>query len=139
MTRQAKPWARNVDGLRTAAQRKAEVTQHKAEAALALLLKEQRPITFNAVAETAGISTAWLYGNEAIKQRIMHLRAQQTPAVQRKNPPHEQASNASKDAMITALRKRVREQAVEIEQLKRQVEVAYGLLAAQSKETNLVR
>ncbi len=131
MTRHVKLWARNVDGLRTAAQRKAEVTQQKAEAALVLLLKEQRPVTFNAVAEAAGISTAWLYGNEAIKQRIMHLRAQQAPVAQGKIPPREQASSASKDAVIEALQKRVREQAAEIEQLKRQVEVAYGLLHRQ--------
>jgi uncharacterized protein YceH (UPF0502 family) len=125
MTRQAKPWARNVDGLRTAAQRKAEVTQQKAEAALAQLLKEQRPVTFNAVAEMAGISTAWLYGNEAIKQRIMHLRAQQVPVAQVKIPPREQASSASKDAIIVALQKRVREQAEEIKELRKQLEVAY--------------
>lgn len=134
MTRHAKPWARNVDGLRAAAQRKAEVTQQKAEAALTLLLKEQRPITFNAVAEAAGISTAWLYGNEVMKQRIMHLRAEPASVAPVKIPPREQASNASKDAMIVALQKRVREQAAEIEQLKRQVEVAYGLLATQSAE-----
>jgi hypothetical protein len=125
MTRQAKPWARNVDGLRTAAQRKAEVTQQKAEAALALLLKEQRPITFHAVAETAGVSTAWLYGNEAIKQRIMHLRTQQVPVAQVKIPSREQASSASKDAIIIALQKRVREQAKEIKELRKQLEVAY--------------
>lgn len=139
MIRQAKPWARNVDGLRTAAQRKAEVTQQKAETALALLLKEQLPITFNAVAETAGISTAWLYGNEAIKQRIMHLRAQQMPKTQQKIPLREQASNASKDAMIAALQKRVREQAAEIEKLKQQVEVAYGLLTAHAREQPSLR
>jgi predicted RNase H-like nuclease (RuvC/YqgF family) len=133
MTRQAKPWARNVNGLRTAAQRKAELTQHKAEAALALLLKEQRPITFNAVAETAGISTAWLYGNEAIKQRIMHLRAQQLPKVPTKIPPREQASASSKDAMIMALRQRIQKLEKENSELKRQVEVSYGLLATQQE------
>lgn len=132
MTRQIKQWARNVEGLRTTAQKKAEVTQRQAEAALALLLKEHRPITFKSVAETAGISTAWLYGNEAIKQRIMHLRNQQAPVAQVKIPPREQASDASKDAVIAALQKRVREQTAEITQLKRQIEVAYGLLAAQT-------
>jgi len=128
MTRQTKQWARNVEGLRTTAQRKAEVTQQQAEAALALLLKEQRPITFKAVAQTAGISTAWLYGNEAIKQRIMHLRAQQAPVAQVKIPPREQASSASKDAVIAALKIRVGEQAEEIRNLKKQLEVAYGSL-----------
>ncbi len=96
-------WERNIDGLRTHAQQKAVDTARRAEAAIAHLLKEQRPVNFKTVAETAGISTAWLYGNEALKQRIMHLRTQQTPAVQVKIPPREQASNASKDAMIAAL------------------------------------
>jgi hypothetical protein len=125
MTRQTKQWARNVAGLRTTAQKKAEVTQQQAEAALALLIKEQRPITFKGVAETAGISTAWLYGNEVIKQRIMHLRAEQAPVAQMKIPPREQASSASKDAVIAALQKRVREQAEEIRELRKQLEVAY--------------
>jgi Family of unknown function (DUF6262) len=136
MTRQTKSWTRDVKGLRAHAQKKAEVTQQQAEAALTLLIKEQRPITFKAVAETAGISTAWLYGNEAIKQRIMHLRAQQAPGARVNIPPREQASSASKDAVIAALQKRVREQAAEIAQLKRQVEVVYGLLATQNAGRN---
>lgn len=125
MTRQIKQWARNVAGLRTTAQKKAEVTQQQAEAALALLIKEHRPITFKGVAETAGISTAWLYGNEVIKQRIMHLRAEQAPVARMKIPPCEQASSASKDAVIAALQKRVREQSEEIRELRKQLEVAY--------------
>jgi hypothetical protein len=134
MTRSAKQWPRDTRGLRANAQRKAAVTEQRAEAALALLIQEQRPITFKAVAQTAGISTAWLYEHEAIKARIMHLRTQQVPSVKGQLPQREQASSASKDTMIAALQKRVREQAAEIEQLKRQVEVAYGLLAAPAEE-----
>jgi hypothetical protein len=117
MTGNPKQRARNVAGLRTTAQKKAEVTQQRAEVAIALLIEEQCPDNFKAVAETAGISTAWLYGNEVIKQRIMHLRVQQTPAAQVKIPPREQSSSASKDAVIAALQKRVREQAEEIKEL----------------------
>ena len=124
MTRSSKQWPRDTSGLRASAQRKAAITEQRAEAALVLLIQEQRPITFKAVAQTAGISTAWLYEHEAVKARIIQLRAQQ-----------EQASSASKDTMIAALQKRVREQAAEIEQLKKQVEVAYGLLAVQRKES----
>jgi hypothetical protein len=121
-------WERNIDGLRTHAQQKAVDTAHRAEAAIARLLKEQRPVNFKTVAETAGISTAWLYGNETLKLRIMHLRVQQVPAVQVKIPPREQASSASKDAMIAALRQRVKKLEEENGMLKRQVEVANGLL-----------
>lgn len=132
MTRSTKQWPRDTRGLRASAQRKAAVTEQRAEAALALLIQEQRPITFKAVAHAAGISTAWLYEHEAIKARIIHLRAQQSAQAKVQIPPREQASSSSKDTMIIALQKRVREQAAEIEQLKRQVEVAYGLLALQS-------
>lgn len=131
MIRSTKQWARNIDGLRANAQRKAVATAQRAEAAITLLLKEQRPINFKTVAETAGISTAWLYEHEAIKERIMHLRMQQVPKPQVKIPSKEQASSASQATMISALQKRVREQAAEIEQLKRQVEVANGLLYQQ--------
>ena len=124
-------WERNIDGLRTHAQQKAVDTARRAEAAIAHLLKEQRPVNFKTVAETAGISTAWLYGNEALKQRIMHLRARQVPVVQVKIPPREQASSASKDAMIAALRQRVKKLEEENRDLKRQVEVANGLLYQQ--------
>lgn len=121
-------WERNIDGLRAHAQQKAVDTARRAEAAIAHLLKEQRPVNFKTVAETAGISTAWLYGHEALKQRIMHLRLQQTPAVQVKIPSREQASSASKDAMIAALRQRIQKLEKENRELKRQVEVANGLL-----------
>lgn len=135
MTRSTKQWARDTRGLRANAQRKAAVTEQRAEAALALLIQEQRPITFKAVAHTAGISTAWLYEHEAIKARIIHLRTQQAPRAPGKILPREQASSASEETMIAALQKRVREQAAEIEQLKQQVEVAFGLLATQRKES----
>src|SRR5438876_4568020 len=126
MTHTANQWDRNIDGLRASAKSKAEQTKQRAEEAIALLLKEQRPINFKTVAQTAHISTAWLYANEDIKMRIIHLRLQQVPKAQIKIPPKEQASNASKDAMISALQKRVKEQAKQIQDLKKQLEVAYG-------------
>ena len=134
MTYTTKRWLRNTEGLRANAHKKAERTQRRAEDAIELLLRERRPINFKTVAETAGISTAWLYEHDVIKQRIIHLRAQQLPKAQVKLRSGEQASNASKDAVIAALQKRVREQAAEIEKLKQQVEVAYGLLAVQPGE-----
>ena len=127
MTHKADQWERNIDGLLASAKSKAEQTKQRAEEAIALLLKEQRPVNFKTVAQTARISTAWLYANEDIKLRIIHLRAQQTPKAQVKIPVREQASNASKDAMIATLQRRVKEQAEEIRQLRRQLEVAYVL------------
>lgn len=132
MTRVANSWERNITGLRKTAQMKAEAARQRTEEAIQLLLKEQRPINFKTVAETAHVSTAWLYKHEDIKQRILHLRAQQVPKPKVWIPPQERASDASKDALIALLRKRVKEQDEEIQRLRRQVEVAYGQLARQS-------
>lgn len=130
MMHDANQWERNTLGLREAAQQKAEQTQRRAEEAIALLLKEHRPINFKAVSATARVSTAWLYAHEEIKLRILHLRDQQTPRTQVKIPPREQASSASKDAVIAALQLRVKAQAEEIKALKKQLEVAYRSLYA---------
>ncbi len=132
MTGNTKQWQRNTDGLRCHAQKKAAATEQRAEAAITLLIREQRPINFQTVAQTAGISTAWLYEHKAIKERIIHLRAQQTPEAQVKIPLREQASSASKDAMIAALRQRIQKLEKENRDLKRQVEVANGLLYQQA-------
>lgn len=128
MTRQANTWERNIEGLRSSARIKSEQTKQRAEEAITLLLKERRPINFKTVAQTAQISTAWLYANDEIKMRIIHLRSQEVPQAQVKIPLRDQASTASRDAMIAALQKRVREQATEIQELKKQLEAAYGPL-----------
>jgi len=130
MTHQVK---HNIEGLRMSAQQKSNDTRRRVEEAIALLLRERRTINFNTVAQTADCSTAWLYANEDIKQRIIHLRSQQRPQAQIKIAPREQASSASKETMIAALQKRVKEQAEEIKELKKQLEVAYGSLSAQHK------
>jgi hypothetical protein len=128
MTEQHHSRKRNVKGLQTHAKQKSAATRQRAEEALTQLIKERRPITFTLVAQTAGISTAWLYRDSDLKQRIIHLRAQQTPEVQVTIPSREQASSASKEAMIVALKIRIREQSEEIKELKKQLEVAYGAL-----------
>ena len=127
MTRSTKQWQRNTDGLRSHAQRKAAATEQRAEAAITLLIKEQRPINFQTVAQTAGISTAWLYEHQAIKERIIHLRAQQIPKAQVKIPPREQASSASKDVMIAAF---IDSEALAFEYAKRILEDRGSRLAA---------
>lgn len=126
MTGESKRWERNIVGLRKTAQAKAEAARQRAEEAIRLLTKEKRPINFTTVAETAHVSTAWLYAHEDIKRRIIELRAHQVPKPSIWIPPQERASDASKDVIIAALRQRVKEQEELIRELKKQVEVAYG-------------
>ncbi len=89
--------------------------------------------TYRRVASMAGVSTAWLYAQPEIKERIVRLRSQDpsrpTPAVA------ERASEASKNAMLHALRQRVadleqdrRDLLKKIQQLEERAEVLYGEL-----------
>ena len=108
----------NTAGLRTSAQLRAQATRQRAEEALSHLLQEQRPVNFKTVAETAHVSTAWLYGQEEIKQRILQLRQRQVPRPPVAIPSRERASDASKDAMIATLRTRVKRLEMENRELK---------------------
>ena len=103
---------------------------------LPCFIQEQRSITFKAVAQTAGISTAWLYEHER-HQSPYHppARCNRFPKRRKRSRHGNKHSPASKDTMIVALQKRCDKQAAEIEQLKQQVEVAYGLLYMQRKES----
>jgi len=136
-------WNRNVDGLHVAARAKSEATRGKVEKALREMTKpltkpdEKRPsINFKTVAEWAGVSQAWLYRpkNKDIADRIRELRNQQSQMPKVVIPPQERATDASKDALIVALRKRVKQQEEEIREMRRQLEVAYGLLHTRGQQ-----
>lgn len=116
---------RNVEGLRRNAQKKKQATLERAEQAIKQLLKENKPINFQSVADAAQVSTAWLYDNAEIRERIEHLRAQQAS----KPPTRKQStSSASKDGIITALKRRISKLETENKKLREQHEVAYGLI-----------
>jgi len=87
MNRQTKQRECNIEGLRTHAQQKSEMTKRRPEEAIASLLKKQRSVNFKTVAEAAHISTTWLYGNQDLKMRLIHLRSQQAPKTQVKILP----------------------------------------------------
>jgi hypothetical protein len=84
-------------------------------------------VNFRSVAVEASVSTAWLYQQEPIRERIEQLRERRpAPASARKGQA--KASDASKDSIIAALRKRVKEMGAENLELKKQLEIVYGEL-----------
>jgi hypothetical protein len=129
---------RNVDGLRAAAERKHQESERKVDEAIRALLRAGEPITFRRVATAARVSSGWLYAQPDVKERITRLRGQ--PA-HRAGPPAERASDASKDAIVRAMRQRVttldneRQQLLaRIQQLEERIEVLYGELYAKRLE-----
>jgi hypothetical protein len=125
---------RNIAGLRAAAARKHQEAGQKVDDAIRTLLQAGKPITFRRVAICAGVSTGWLYAQPDVKERIIRMRGQsvRTQAVRA-----ERASDASKDAIMRALRQQVemlgdqrKELLARIKQLEERIEILYGELYA---------
>ena len=112
---------RNVDGLRQNAQKKRQEAIERTEQGIKQLLKEGKAVNFKTVAEVARVSTAWLYKEPRIKERIEHLRQQQ--AQKKSLLTTQRATEASKDAMIKTLKKTIKKQEAEIKGLRDHIEV----------------
>lgn len=123
---------RNVDGLRQNAQKKRQEALNKVEQGIRQLLKEGKPINFQSVAGAANVSKAFLYKEPDIKERVEQLRQQ---GAEKKPELRQKASDASKDSMIRTLRERLKKLEAENQELRKQVEVAYGLAHSNTLES----
>lgn len=117
-------WQRNLDGIKGAAQKKRQEAFDKTEEAIKRLIREKRPINFESVAEAAGVTRAWLYKQPELRGRIETLRAQRSPKKQ--VPPEIRSSDASKTALIAELRQQNKQLRAQVQELKRELELAYG-------------
>ena len=111
---------RNVEGLRQSAQKKRQEAIKRTDQGIRQLIKEGRSVNFKAVSEVSGVSTAWLYQQPEIKERIEELREQ----VNEKKPTSakRKLSDISKDAIIKALKERIKEVETENKELRSQIE-----------------
>jgi Family of unknown function (DUF6262) len=141
MSRRHTEHERNVDGLRAASVRKHEEAERKVDNAIRELIRDGEPINFRRVASIARVSTGWLYAQPDVKERITRLRGQPDCKA---GPPVERASDASKNAIVRALRQRVttldndRRQLLDrIDQLQQRIEVLYGELYAKRVDAPL--
>lgn len=126
---------RNVEGLRQQAEYRHQATLQRAEAGISQLLREKQTVNFRTVSQVSRVSVAWLYRQPKIRARIEQLR-------QLTNQPKMQdvasasttaISEASKNAMLISLRQRLKQVEAENQELKRQLEVAYGLVYKQGQ------
>jgi len=79
--------------LTTAAKRRHELTRAKAIAALHELDRAGDPITFESVADHAGVSRSWLYTQTDLKDEIRRLRARNQPAHATATPARQRATD----------------------------------------------
>ena len=116
---------RNVNGLRESSKKRSQEALKRTDAAINRLVKEGKKITFQSVAKAAGVSVAYLYKYDSIKQRIDQLRKQQFPI--KGLPPKQKASDDSKTAIIKTLKERIKKLEAENRGLRDHIEVAQGI------------
>src|SRR6202046_52560 len=65
---------RNTDGLKRNGRSRSEDAMQRTTAAILLMLSEEKEINFRSVATRAKVSTAWLYGTKAVRDKIVKIR-----------------------------------------------------------------
>src|SRR3979490_3019981 len=114
--------------LSTAAKHRHELTPAKAIAALHELDRAGAKITFESVADYAGVSRSWLYTQTDLKDEIRRLRARNQPRHATTTPARQRATDDSLRQRLDIALRRNRELADENQRLRRQLAHALGQL-----------
>lgn len=122
-----KTWPRNTSGLVAHAHRRAEETRRRVDQSIAALIHENKPINFATVATAAGVTTAYLYTQPFVRDRIEALRLQQA-GQRRGRAAREERSDASKDLLLLAKDRRIKDLETENRRLRAEVKAALGKL-----------
>jgi hypothetical protein len=112
----------------TAAKQRHEYTRAKAIAALHELDQAGTTITFEAVADHAGVSRSWLYTQPDLKDEIRRLRSMRQRTPTDPTPSRQRASEESLRQRLDIATRRNRELAEENQRLRRQLAKALGQL-----------
>lgn len=119
------------DALCRAAQARHAATLRRAEDALRTLARRGEPITFRRLAETAGVSRSWLYGQTDLRVEIERLR-QPRPSGNRPLPPSQRATIDSLRQQLHAYREELARIRTENQILKDQLARQLGAARAAS-------
>ena len=101
------------------------MTQEKVDKAIQRLIKAQKPINFNSVANESGVTKKTLYDNKNIRERIETLRYQQSQVPTPSQVKREMSDN-NKDAIIASLKRKIKRLEEENKELKEQLKINYG-------------
>jgi hypothetical protein len=118
--------ADNTAPIIAAARHRHELTRSKAIQALRELDSTGAPVTFAAIADTAGVSRSWLYNQHDIRRDIERLREATTRAPGQNIPAAQRSSNPSLTTRLQAANQRIRELTHDNQRLRRQLAHALG-------------
>ncbi len=120
-----KTWVRNTTGLAAHAKIRKEHKRKGVEEAITALLREQKPVNFNTVAKAAAVSKAYLYSQPDLRDRIEALRQQEVERTVRERATSPvRKTDASRDLVILAKDRRIKELEAENRKLQQQLKVA---------------
>lgn len=119
--------ADHTKGLKEYAKQKTQTTLEKVDKAIRELSLTEQKINFNSVSQLSGVSKTFLYNNEEVKKRIEGLRQKQTSKVMNQRAKYDKTAK-SKDIIIMAKDKKIKELEEENKKLKQQLEVLRGKL-----------
>lgn len=119
--------AGSTKGLKEYAKHKSEMTLEKVDKAIRELSLTEQKINFNSVSQLSGVSKTYLYNNEVVKNRIGELRQKQTSKSMNQRAKYDKTSK-SKDIIIIAKDKKIRDLEQENKKLKEQLEILRGKL-----------
>lgn len=123
-----KTWERNTSGMVSHAHRRKEEKRKRVEEIIAQLLRQQQTINFHSVGKAARVSKAYLYSQADVRERIEVLRQQAMEQAVRERAarPASGKTDASKDLVILAKDRRIKELEAENRKLQQQLKVALG-------------
>jgi hypothetical protein len=127
--------ADNTIHITTAAKQRHEYTRAKAIAALHELDRAGTAITFEAVADHAGVSRSWLYTQPDLKDEIRRLRSIRHQTPPSATPSRQRASDESLRQRLDIATRRNRELAEDNQRLRRQLTHALGQLRDDTRST----
>ncbi|NFE75526.1 transposase [Clostridium botulinum] len=119
--------AGSTKGLKEYAKYKREITLEKVNKAIRELSLTEQKINFNSVSQLSGVSKTYLYNNKKVKNRIEELRQKQLSKTMNQRAKYDKTSK-SKDIIIMAKDKKIKELEQENKKLKEQLEVLRGKL-----------
>ncbi|ACQ53527.1 transposase [Clostridium botulinum] len=119
--------AGSTKGLKKYAKEKTKITLEKVDKAIRELSFNGEKINFNSVATTSGVSKTFLYNNKEVKERIEDLRKKQVNKEINQRAKYDKTAK-SKDIIIMAKDKKIKELEKENKKLKKQLELLRGKL-----------
>jgi hypothetical protein len=126
--RTTRTWVRNTSGLAGSPRQRSEAARQRVEAAIQRLLCDPAErINFNTVAAAAGVTTAYLYKEPALRERIDRLRQEQAETGRRLALLRERTEESSR-VLLLAKDRRIRELEARVKQLETELATCRGEL-----------